>query len=83
MGLDSAGLHQVLGKCNASLVNLVHGLGMERQAGWGLGLVEIVEDPVKRRQRATRPGFANLTEQAMLDGRAFGSTWWIMTDGPI
>jgi len=56
-------------------------MSLNRQTRLCCGLVDVVQQQVKRTQGTTLPSFADFAEQALHNGIPFGSAGRIMTDG--
>ena len=70
-----------LGGFDTGLINLGDKMGLNGQTRLGFSLTKQVEQPLKRQKRATFPGFADFTENAVLDRVPFGGARRVMADG--
>lgn len=70
-----------LGSFYTGFIKLGDEMGLDGQARFGFSLTKQVEQQLKGQKRAAFPGFADFTENTVLDRVPFGGTGRIMTYG--
>ncbi len=83
MELDIKGVHDVFRHFRASFVKLGNQVRVNRQAGLGGGVIQIVEHPLEGSQWTALPSFADFAENAMLNGVPLGGSRRIMAHGDV
>lgn len=73
--------HHRVGDFHASPIFLCDQGGRDLQSSLCSGFTDVLCRELKRAQRATGPGFANLAEEPLFDRVPFGGAGWRMADG--
>jgi len=81
MIMDVEGLNIGFGCFYPGLIKLGDEMGFDGQARLGFSLMKQVKQYLKGQNRTAFPGFADFTENAVLDRIPFGGTGRVMANG--
>src|SRR5579864_9319102 len=80
MFLDIERFHDLIGDLDPNWIGRRDQMSLDSEPGLRFGIVDVVEDQVKRAQRTAGPGFTDFAEQPMFDWVPLRGAGWVMTD---